>query len=107
VDITEPQPLPIEDFVDQIDSRGGYFYGIAESLDDFMEEFSHIDAYARAAELDPSNVAIVQHLQPLKNAQATGSQLPAAPGPQDVPLPANLQVASRPLHHLEVDPHHP
>lgn len=43
-----------------------------------------IDAYARAAELDPGNVAIAQRLQLLKNAQATGGQLPAAPGPQDV-----------------------
>ncbi|KAJ3489851.1 hypothetical protein NLJ89_g11488 [Agrocybe chaxingu] len=43
-----------------------------------------IDAYARASELDPSNIAIAQRLQLLKNAQATGGQLPAAPGPQDV-----------------------
>lgn len=43
-----------------------------------------IDAYARAAELDPSNQAIAQRLQLLKNAQATGQTLPAAPGPQDV-----------------------
>ncbi|EMD41375.1 hypothetical protein CERSUDRAFT_79035 [Gelatoporia subvermispora B] len=43
-----------------------------------------IDAYARAAELDPNNTAIAQRLQLLKNAQATGSALPAAPGPQDV-----------------------
>ncbi|KAL4069259.1 TPR-like protein [Scleroderma citrinum] len=43
-----------------------------------------IDAYARAAELDPGNHVITQRLQLLKNAQATGSQLPAAPGPQDV-----------------------
>ncbi|KAI5991298.1 TPR-like protein [Pisolithus orientalis] len=43
-----------------------------------------IDAYARAAELDPGNVVISQRLQLLKNAQATGGQLPAAPGPQDV-----------------------
>ncbi|KAG5654344.1 hypothetical protein H0H81_004298 [Sphagnurus paluster] len=43
-----------------------------------------IDAYARASELDPSNPAISQRLQLLKNAQATGGQLPAAPGPQDV-----------------------
>ncbi|KAF9560195.1 TPR-like protein [Agrocybe pediades] len=43
-----------------------------------------IDAYARASELDPSNTAIASRLQLLKNAQATGSQLPAAPGPQDV-----------------------
>lgn len=43
-----------------------------------------IDAYARAAELDPTNTAITQRLQLLKNAQATGQALPAAPGPQDV-----------------------
>lgn len=43
-----------------------------------------IDAYARASELDPSNQAIAHRLQLLKNAQATGGQLPAAPGPQDV-----------------------
>ncbi|KAG6333438.1 hypothetical protein ID866_5652 [Astraeus odoratus] len=43
-----------------------------------------IDAYARAAELDPGNHVISQRLQLLRNAQATGSQLPAAPGPQDV-----------------------
>ncbi|KAF9229813.1 TPR-like protein [Gyrodon lividus] len=43
-----------------------------------------IDAYARASELDPSNHIISQRLQLLKNAQATGGQLPAAPGPQDV-----------------------
>ncbi|EPS98080.1 hypothetical protein FOMPIDRAFT_79914 [Fomitopsis schrenkii] len=43
-----------------------------------------IDAYARAAELDPSNTAITQRLVLLKQAQATGSALPAAPGPQDV-----------------------
>ncbi|KAH9891250.1 hypothetical protein C8Q73DRAFT_651587 [Cubamyces lactineus] len=43
-----------------------------------------IDAYARAAELDPSNTAITQRLALLKQAQATGQALPAAPGPQDV-----------------------
>ncbi|EKM60453.1 uncharacterized protein PHACADRAFT_55115, partial [Phanerochaete carnosa HHB-10118-sp] len=43
-----------------------------------------IDAYARAAELDPANQAIAQRLALLKNAQATGQALPAAPGPQDV-----------------------
>ncbi|KXN84804.1 General transcriptional corepressor ssn6 [Leucoagaricus sp. SymC.cos] len=43
-----------------------------------------IDAYARAAELDPNNPAITQRLQLLRNAQVTGGQLPAAPGPQDV-----------------------
>lgn len=43
-----------------------------------------IDAYARAAELDPNNPAITQRLQLLRNVQANGGQLPAAPGPQDV-----------------------
>ncbi|KAJ3802555.1 TPR-like protein [Lentinula aff. detonsa] len=43
-----------------------------------------IDAYARASELDPGNVMISNRLQLLKTAQATGGQLPAAPGPQDV-----------------------
>ncbi|KAI0668673.1 hypothetical protein C8Q78DRAFT_993262 [Trametes maxima] len=43
-----------------------------------------IDAYARAAELDPTNNAITQRLALLKQAQATGQALPAAPGPQDV-----------------------
>ncbi|THH30378.1 hypothetical protein EUX98_g3810 [Antrodiella citrinella] len=43
-----------------------------------------IDAYARASELDPANTAISQRLALLKNAQATGGALPAAPGPQDV-----------------------
>ncbi|PFH50727.1 hypothetical protein AMATHDRAFT_60539 [Amanita thiersii Skay4041] len=43
-----------------------------------------IDAYARASELDPNNPAITQRLQLLRNAQANGGQIPAAPGPQDV-----------------------
>ncbi|KAI0825373.1 hypothetical protein BC628DRAFT_1374789 [Trametes gibbosa] len=43
-----------------------------------------IDAYARASELDPTNTAISQRLALLKQAQATGQALPAAPGPQDV-----------------------
>ncbi|PPQ62778.1 hypothetical protein CVT24_000472 [Panaeolus cyanescens] len=43
-----------------------------------------IDAYARASELDPGNAAIAQRLQLLKNAQANGTQLPAAPSPHDV-----------------------
>ncbi|GAW05018.1 transcriptional corepressor [Lentinula edodes] len=59
-----------------------------------------LDAYSRAIrinpyisevwfdlgsfELDPGNVVISNRLQLLKTAQATGGQLPAAPGPQDV-----------------------
>ena len=35
---TDTQPLEIKDFVDQIDSRGGYFQGIAKSMDDFSLE---------------------------------------------------------------------
>ena len=56
-----------------------------------------IDAYARAAVLDPGNPDITQRLHLLKNTQATGSQLPAAPGPQDVllmPTPLYLLQAS-------------
>ena len=42
-DSSEPQPLPIEAFVDKIDSRGGYFQGIAKSLEDFSEEIAIAD----------------------------------------------------------------
>ena len=38
VDNTEPQPLEISDFVDNIDSRGGYIQGIANSIKDFDKE---------------------------------------------------------------------
>ena len=30
-DLSEPQPLEIKDFVDQIDNRRGFYYGIAET----------------------------------------------------------------------------
>ncbi|KAG2140005.1 hypothetical protein BD769DRAFT_1696446 [Suillus cothurnatus] len=40
-----------------------------------------LDAYSCAICINPY---ISEHLQLLKNAQATGGQLPAAPGPQDV-----------------------
>ena len=39
----DPPPLPIDDFVDKIDSRRGYFHGIANSLDDFVEELEKAD----------------------------------------------------------------
>jgi hypothetical protein len=42
-DPAEPQPLPIEDFVDSIDSRRGYFHGIANSLEDFKDELQQAD----------------------------------------------------------------
>ncbi|KAG1889209.1 TPR-like protein [Suillus subluteus] len=56
-----------------------------------------IDAYARASELDPGNHVISQRLQLLKNAQATGGQLPAAPGPQDVHPTAYASAVVPPL----------
>ncbi|KAG5646897.1 hypothetical protein DXG03_001973 [Asterophora parasitica] len=62
-----------------------------------------IDAYARASELDPSNPAIGQRLQLLKTAQATGGQLPAAPGPQDV-HPTAYASAVVPPHGLSGPP---
>jgi hypothetical protein len=40
VDPAEPQPLPIEEFVDSIDSRGGYFQGVVKSIHDFQEELT-------------------------------------------------------------------
>jgi len=43
VNLSEPQPLSIEEFVDQIDSRGGYFYGVANSVNDFTEELERAD----------------------------------------------------------------
>ena len=43
MDPNEPQPLPIDDFVETIDSRRGYYHGIAESLDDFIEELYSAD----------------------------------------------------------------
>ena len=42
------------------------------------------NAYARTADLDPGNIVIKQRLESLKEVQATGGQIPAAPGPQDV-----------------------
>ena len=49
VDNTEPQPLDISDFVDDIDSRGGYIQGIANSIKDFDKELGEA-SLARDAE---------------------------------------------------------
>ncbi|KAG8972476.1 Lysine-specific demethylase 6A, partial [Tulasnella sp. 427] len=43
-----------------------------------------IDAYARAADLDPNNQVIKSRLRLLKDVQANGGAMPAAPGPQDM-----------------------
>ena len=40
----EPQPLPIEEFVDQIDLWKGFFNGITESIKDFEEELARADS---------------------------------------------------------------
>jgi hypothetical protein len=42
-DPSEPKPLDILDFVDQIDTRTGYFYGIANSVEDLEEELGKAD----------------------------------------------------------------
>ena len=42
VDATKPRPLAIKDFVDEIDSRGGYFYGIASSVEDIKKELDEV-----------------------------------------------------------------
>jgi len=39
-DPSEIPPLKIEDFMDSIDTRGGYYQGIAKSMKDFRKELS-------------------------------------------------------------------
>ncbi|KAF8834590.1 hypothetical protein BDN67DRAFT_1016340 [Paxillus ammoniavirescens] len=57
-----------------------------------------IDAYAHASEFDPSNHVISQRLQLLKTPQATGGQLPVAPGPRT----STPQHMLAPFSHLQV-----
>ena len=59
VDATEPQPLAIKDFVDEIDSRGGYFYGIASSVKDIKQELEKAQL-ARSYERDILKRAVAQ-----------------------------------------------
>ena len=42
-DENDERPLSIEEFVDTIDNRGGYFHGIATSIDDFGVELDYLD----------------------------------------------------------------
>ena len=42
-DASEQAPLFIEEFVDQIDTRHGYFHGIANSVIDFNQELNKAD----------------------------------------------------------------
>lgn len=44
-DPSAPQPLQIDEFVDQIDNRRGYYQGIAKSLDDFAKELEEAELY--------------------------------------------------------------
>jgi len=85
-DPTEPQPLPIEDFVDQIDTRGGYFQGIADSLDDFAkeletadlqreEERQHLQRGLDKVDGEPPNEQF-QYVQQLVNALALPIEMP-------------------------------
>lgn len=48
-DDTEPQPLPIEDFIDQIDGRHGFLYNVAETVNDLEQELAEAD-HTRAKE---------------------------------------------------------
>ena len=59
VDAAEPQPLAIKDFMDEIDSRGGYFYGIASSVEDIKQELEAAQL-ARSYERDILKRAVAQ-----------------------------------------------
>lgn len=50
-DATEPQPLEIEEFVDQIDTRHGFLYNVAKSIDDLSQELTRADV-VRTQELN-------------------------------------------------------
>ena len=43
-DPSEPQPLDIKEFVDQIDTRHGFLHNVARSVDDFVTELKEADA---------------------------------------------------------------
>lgn len=72
-DPTEPQPLSIEEFVDQIDTRHGFLYNVASSVNDFDKELSEADtkrskeqsvlqAFLRKKDLTKDRVQLVQQL---------------------------------------------
>lgn len=52
-DPSEPQPFDISEFVDKIDTRTGYFHGIARNLTDFAEE---LNAAKAARDLEKANL---------------------------------------------------
>lgn len=68
-DPTEPQPLSIEEFVDDIDSRHGHLYNLAMSADDFDTEISEADA-RKAKEQE-----VLHSFLRRKDARSTGVQL--------------------------------
>ena len=67
---------------------GGRRFTVGNWSRKIRTRWSAVDAYDRATRLclchSSNHVNLSQRLQILKNAQATGGQLPAAPGPQDV-----------------------
>lgn len=54
-DPTEPEPLAIEDFRDKIDTRGGYFAGVAKSLEDFQNELEKACEMSRNEQMSMIN----------------------------------------------------
>ena len=79
-DETEKPPLQIEEFVDQIDTRRGYYHGLAKSVEDFEEELDKADllrAQERAtlqSGLDKNRMSLpveqAQYIQQLVNVLA-------------------------------------
>ena len=57
-DPMEPQPLPIEEFVDQIDSQKGFFNGIAELIEDFEEELAWADSERAKEKISLQNMLV-------------------------------------------------
>lgn len=76
-DMSEEQPIAIEKFVDQIDTRHGYFQGIARSVNDFAKELKEADSqrYCEVKDLqnklarskDQMSKERVQYIQQLTN----------------------------------------
>ena len=64
-DLMEPRPLPIEKFVDEIDSWKEFFNGIAESIKDFEEELARADSERAKEKIGLQNtLAEVEGLMP-------------------------------------------
>ena len=83
MDVSEPQPLEIKDFVDNIDTRGGYFYGIANSVEDIKKELNEAqlarscerDMMARAVAKSEPNEPRAKYVQQLVEALSLPSEV--------------------------------